>query len=602
MPSVFVSGLPRPSLKLYSIFSAALLSCSVFYAVQTANNNQGLKNNSSQGSMFSSLSNSSDTLVHQLKLSSSSGFLAWALNVITFILQDPLSIWAVINAAVCGLILTAKTVQVLVFGELRVVEMQHLKDKFWNYLFYKFIFVFGVINVQNMDEVILWYTWFVILGFLQLLALVCKDRFEYYLFSTTPTSWNHIRLLCLLGAILVLSGVLLIAAIGVGFFGGFNTFAFMAAECLLLALSVQHTLLRYLLHLYNSRGNNSWSRGHLPYYAELICDLTILILELLHHLHMLVWSNIFLSMASLVIGLHIKFLFYQIQRRIKKHRNYWWVITHMEKSYPEATIEELAENSDNCAICWEKMESARKLPCSHLFHNTCLQSWLEQDTSCPTCRMYLGIRPPPGMSSVVLSRDALNTPRRSRSPYHYFHFDGSRYGSWLPSFSVEVTHPPQLLRLDSMQSDSSSQIDSMARQVQQLFPDYPLSTLRDDLHVTRSVELTVENILDGRIPPPSPSFEEENGTPGEAPSSSSSWQPFSPSFTPTSSDVSIEPSEPLTTGSRFSKSPSERELILQLRKEKLLLAARKKYLDRQAATSPSGESSTSTDQSHSKVD
>lgn len=51
-----------------------------------------------------------------------------------------------------------------------------------------------------------------------------------YLFSTTPTSWNHIRLLCLLGAILVLSGVLLIAAIGVGFFGGFNTFAFMAAE------------------------------------------------------------------------------------------------------------------------------------------------------------------------------------------------------------------------------------------------------------------------------------------------------------------------------------------------------------------------------------
>lgn len=84
-----------------------------------------------------------------------------------------------INAAVCGLILTAKTVQVLVFGELRVVEMQHLKDKFWNYLFYKFIFVFGVINVQNMDEVILWYTWFVILGFLQLLALVCKDRFEY---------------------------------------------------------------------------------------------------------------------------------------------------------------------------------------------------------------------------------------------------------------------------------------------------------------------------------------------------------------------------------------------------------------------------------------
>lgn len=37
-------------------------------------------------------------------------------------------------------------------------------------------------------------------------------------------------------------------------------------------------------------------------------------------------------------------------------------------SYPMASTEELTENSDNCAICWEKMESARKLPCSHLFH------------------------------------------------------------------------------------------------------------------------------------------------------------------------------------------------------------------------------------------
>ena len=39
------------------------------------------------------------------------------------------------------------------FGELRVSEQTQLKDKFWNFVFYKFIFVFGVINVQHMDEV-----------------------------------------------------------------------------------------------------------------------------------------------------------------------------------------------------------------------------------------------------------------------------------------------------------------------------------------------------------------------------------------------------------------------------------------------------------------
>lgn len=84
-----------------------------------------------------------------------------------------------INMAYCMLILLGKTIQKLVFGELRASESQHLKDKFWNFIFYKFIFVFGVLNVQYMDEVVLWWAWFMALGFLSLLSQLCKDRFEY---------------------------------------------------------------------------------------------------------------------------------------------------------------------------------------------------------------------------------------------------------------------------------------------------------------------------------------------------------------------------------------------------------------------------------------
>lgn len=81
--------------------------------------------------------------------------------------------------AYCFLILLGITIQRLVFGELRVSEQQHIKDKFWNFVFYKFVFVFGVMNVQAMGEGILWCSWFSILGFLHLLAQLCKDRFEY---------------------------------------------------------------------------------------------------------------------------------------------------------------------------------------------------------------------------------------------------------------------------------------------------------------------------------------------------------------------------------------------------------------------------------------
>ena len=33
-----------------------------------------------------------------------------------------------------------------------------------------------------------------------------------------------------------------------------------------------------------------------------------------------------------------------------------------------ATEEELIRNNDDCAICWDSMAAARKLPCGHLFH------------------------------------------------------------------------------------------------------------------------------------------------------------------------------------------------------------------------------------------
>ena len=85
--------------------------------------------------------------------------------------------------------------------------------------------------------------------------------------------------------------------------------------------------------------------------------------------------------------------------------------------------------------------------------------------------------------------------------------------SWLPSFSLEVTH----LHLSPHQVPvmQTSQIDLMARQVQQLFPHIPLDVLMEDLRLSRSIELTVENVLDGRVtvperedtppPPPPPS-------------------------------------------------------------------------------------------------
>lgn len=107
--------------------------------------------------------------------------------------------------------------------------------------------------------------------------------------------------------------------------------------------------------------------------------------------------------------------------------------------------------------------------------------------------------------------------------------------SWLPNFSVEVTHINNLLRADVVPQTTlvthTSQIRSMAHQVQQMFPRFPMSVIIADLQVTRSLELTIDNLLEGRLIIPAhfqadDEFEEMNGggagTAASTPSSSTS--------------------------------------------------------------------------------
>ncbi|KAG7202775.1 hypothetical protein KM043_009943 [Ampulex compressa] len=577
----FLDRLPVPNLRVYTTISFAILSCSVYYAAQIIKDPAWRTNHTfvDEGTDTVVVDGTGDPRSLGMHLK----------ELLECMVDEPICIWTLINMAYCALILLGKSIQKLVFGDLRASERQHLKDKFWNFVFYKFIFVFGVLNVQYMDEVVLWWAWFTALGFLSLLSQLCKDRFEYLSFSPTTSGWSHAQLLGLLAAILALSSFMLLFCTAAAFlFVSFNIFAFMAAECILLGVRTIHVMLRYVIHLYDTRGagtstQRSWDkRGPLTYYTDLISELIVLAVDFLHHVHMLLWSNIFLSMASLVICMQLRYLFYEIQRRITRHRNYLAVLNHMEQNYPMASQDELAENSDNCAICWEKMESARKLSCGHLFHNACLQSWLEQDTSCPTCRLVLSMQANHRESTPEMPPEP-QTPAR-RNDNHFFHFDGSRYVSWLPSFSVEVSHNRLRGNISTL-AHSNSQMDAMARQVQQLFPHYPRTVILEDLRTTRSIEWTVENILDGVFALPHHLIEEPQAE--SVPQVQTNTADISPSPSTQNSldprfDIPISDSgeEPSSLSGRFSKSSTERERILQRRKEHMRLTARRRYLEK----------------------
>ena len=610
MPSFFLDTpdiLPLPSLQAYTTVSVLLLSCSVYYAFQvtsepdwklnaTLSLGLTLESNSDSGGgsinrssldfgegLSSFVSQANETSL-QLGLLLENPMIVRMIDVLYLMLHEPLCIWTLINMAYCCLILVGKFIQRLVFGDLRVSEQQHIKDQFWNFVFYKFIFIFGVMNVQFMDEVVLWVSWFSILGFLSLLATLCKDRFEYLSFSPMTPKWTHCRLLLLLMGILTSSLSLLIICILVGIHSGINTFAFMSAEAVLVMIRTSFVLTRYAIHLWDLNYEGVWeNRASYSYYSELSFELSSLAIDFCHHLHMLIWGNIILSMASLVILMQLRSLFYEIRRRINKHQNYLQVIALMEANFPMATTEELDKNCDDCAICWDRMEVARKLPCGHLFHNSCLRSWLEQDTSCPTCRTSLKGRRHHHETQTATGANGNNnganndgaTGRHTR----FFHFDGSRYASWLPSVSVEVSRPTAnasitrlvwgrrvnlnsgdssaiLNSLPSMSSASvqttldsqspslpsppSPSLQSMAHQVQEWFPHVPVSVILQDLRVTHSVEVTMENILDGNIQVPSSSSSLSSRT-------SITTEDFPSQGTSSSSVQSLLPSNPIIT-------------------------------------------------------
>jgi autocrine motility factor receptor len=122
------------------------------------------------------------------------------------------------------------------------------------------------------------------------------------------------------------------------------------------------------VHLWDIYNLAQWNnKGTIVYYIDFLFETSVVSIDFLHYLHMLIYGNFYLSMASLVICMELKRLFFDLKRRMKRHSNYLKVIEKMEKRFPWATPEEL-ENSDKCAVCWDKLDNARRLPCSHIFH------------------------------------------------------------------------------------------------------------------------------------------------------------------------------------------------------------------------------------------
>ena len=59
------------------------------------------------------------------------------------------------------------------------------------------------------------------------------------------------------------------------------------------------------------------------------------------------------------------------------------------KSFIEGLKTIKVEEVEKCAICFEDFIVGVRIPCSHMFHMSCIRDWLVIGNSCPSCRFLL---------------------------------------------------------------------------------------------------------------------------------------------------------------------------------------------------------------------
>ncbi|CAI5525176.1 unnamed protein product [Closterium sp. Naga37s-1] len=197
-----------------------------------------------------------------------------------------------------------------------------------------------------------------------------------------------------------------------------------AYEPLAIAIDTTGTLLHYCVHLLEAHSDLlsahlppalpltsllascEWAelRSWLLFNVSFTADASSTLLTLAHCALVLLIRGFSFSVIDLVLVFNIRTLLAALSKRVAGFLRWHAALRLLRSTFPDATPAQITAFADDCAICREPLSSAKRLPCGHLFHLSCLRSWLEHGSqapySCPTCRRPLDSLPPNVLSSL----------------------------------------------------------------------------------------------------------------------------------------------------------------------------------------------------------
>lgn len=322
----------------------------------------------------------------------------------------------VTNFALNVFVLIILALKTIFFVELYSSETRKLVERLVNYVIYKGTFLPLVIP-PTIVQAGLWSTWLIILCSLKMFQALARDRLERLNASPSATPWTYFRVYSVL--LLVISVDLAWIRLCLVIYKTVTSSMFLLLFFEPLSIAFE-TLQAIVVHgfqlldvwLHHSAGSSSISKlfdisssGSLSEWKSLLLrnfgfflDMMTLLMALGHYVHIWWLHGMAFHLVDAVLFLNIRALLSAIVKRIKGYIKLRIALGTLHGALPDATPEEIQSFDDECAICREPMAKAKKLSCNHLFHLSCLRSWLDQglsdNYSCPTCRKPLFVGRP----------------------------------------------------------------------------------------------------------------------------------------------------------------------------------------------------------------
>ncbi|XP_027712035.1 E3 ubiquitin-protein ligase synoviolin isoform X1 [Vombatus ursinus] len=276
--------------------------------------------------------------------------------------------------------LLGKVMGKVFFGQLRAAEMEHLLERSW-YAVTETCLAFTVFRDDFSPRFVALFT---LLLFLKCFHWLAEDRVDFMERSPNISWLFHCRIVSLMLLLGALDFLFVNHAYHSILTRGASVQLVFGFEYAILMTMVLTIFIKYVLHSIDLQNENPWdNKAVYMLYTELFTGFIKVLL--------------YMAFMTIMIKVHTFPLFairpmYLAMRQFKKavtdaimSRR---AIRNMNTLYPDATAEELQAMDNVCIICREEMVTgAKRLPCNHIFHTSCLRSWFQRQQTCPTCRM-----------------------------------------------------------------------------------------------------------------------------------------------------------------------------------------------------------------------